>query len=60
MKKRYPEEEVIRRQEAGTKADDICQAPNISKGTFYSRCSKYVGLEVCEAKRLKDREVENN
>ena len=33
---------------------------NISSGTFYNWRSKYAGLEVNEAKRLKDLESENN
>ena len=33
---------------------------NISSGTFYNWRSKYAGLEVNEAKRLKDLELENN
>ena len=33
---------------------------NISSGTLYNWRSKYAGLEVNEAKRLKDLESENN
>lgn len=32
----------------------------ISVGTFYNWRSKYAGLEVNEAKRLKELETENN
>lgn len=32
----------------------------ISSGTFYNWRSKYAGLEVNEAKRLKELESENN
>ncbi|KVJ51964.1 hypothetical protein AWS31_14520 [Enterobacter hormaechei subsp. steigerwaltii] len=32
----------------------------ISEATFYNWRSKYAGLEVNEAKRLKELEVENN
>jgi putative transposase len=32
----------------------------ISTGTFYNWRSKYVGLEVNEAKRLRELEAENN
>jgi putative transposase len=32
---------------------------NISSGTFYNWRSKYAGLEVSEAKRLKQLESEN-
>ena len=33
---------------------------NISSGTFYNWRSKYAGLEVNEAKRLKELESDNN
>jgi len=63
MKKRYTEEQIIgaiRRHEAGTRVDEICREMNIFSGTFYNWRSKYAGLEVNEAKRLKDLESENN
>lgn len=63
MKKRYTEEQIIgaiKRHEAGTRVDEICRELNISSGTFYNWRSKYAGLEVKEAKRLKDLESENN
>lgn len=63
MKKRYTEEQIIgaiKRHEAGTRVDEICRELNISSGTFYNWRSKYAGLEVNEAKRLKDLEAENN
>ena len=63
MKKRYTEEQIIgaiKRHEAGTRVDEICRELNISSGTFYNWRSKYAGLEVNEAKRLKDLESENN
>lgn len=63
MKKRYTEEQIIgaiRRHEAGTRVDEICREMNISSGTPYNWRSKYAGLEVKEAKRLKDLVSENN
>ena len=63
MKKRYPEEQIIKaikRHESGVKVDELCRELNISAGTFYNWRSKYGGLEVNEAKRLKDLESENN
>lgn len=63
MKKRYTEEQIIKAiktHEAGGKADDICRDYGISSGTFYNWRSKYVGLEVNEAKRLRELESENN
>jgi len=63
MKKRYTEEQIIRaikQHEAGSKVDDICRDMGISQGTFYNWRSKYAGLEINEAKRLKELESENN
>ena len=63
MKKRHTEEEIIKaikRHESGVKVDELCRELNISSGTFYNWRSKYGGLEVNEAKRLKDLESENN
>lgn len=57
MKKSYTEEQiikVIKQHEAGAKVDDICRDMGISTGTFYNWRSKFAGLEVNEAKRLRD------
>lgn len=62
MKKRYTEEQIIRAiksQESGKKVEEICRDLGISNGTFYNWKSKYGGLEVNEAKRLKELESEN-
>jgi len=61
-KKRYSEEQIIRaikQHEAGAKVEGICQEMGISSSTFYNWRSKYAGLEVNEAKRLKELESEN-
>jgi len=63
MKKRYTEERIIKalkEHEGGTKVDDLCRQLGISNGTFYNWRSKYGGLEVNEAKRLRELESENN
>ena len=63
MKKRYSEEQIItaiKEHEAGAKVDDICRRLGISSGTFYNWRSKYAGLEVNEAKRLRELEQANN
>ena len=60
--KRYSEEQIvkaIKEHEAGAKVDDICRSMGISNATFYNWRSKYAGLEVSEAKRLKELESEN-
>lgn len=62
MKKRYTEEQIIKaikQHEAGVKVEDICREMGISNGTFYNWRSKFAGLEVSEAKRLKELESEN-
>jgi putative transposase len=62
MNKRYTEEQIIsaiKEHEAGAKVDDICGSLSISSGTFYNWRSKYAGLEVNEAKRLRELESEN-
>ncbi len=62
MKKRYTEEQIIRaikQYEAGAKVDDLCRQFGISPGTFYNWRSKFAGLEVNEAKRLRELAHEN-
>ena len=63
MKKRYSEEQIIKAikdHDAGAQGDCICRHRGISSGTFYNWRSKYAGLEVNEAKRLRELEIENN
>lgn len=63
MKKRYTEEQIIKAikdHEAGIKVDDICRRLGISTGTFYNWRSKFAGMEVNEAKRMRELEIENN
>ncbi len=61
-KTRYSEAQIIKRleeQEAGIKVLDICREHGISENTFYRWRSKYGGMTVSEAKRLKALEEEN-
>jgi len=61
-KQRFTEEQIIgvlREQEAGTKAAELCRKHGISEATFYNWKAKYGGIEVSEAKRLKTLEDEN-
>ena len=56
------EEQIIRilkEHEAGKKAADIVREYNISEQTFYRWKSKYGGMDVSEAKHLKQLEEEN-
>ncbi len=59
---RFSEEQIIgilREQETGQKTEDVCRRHGISEATFYKWKSKYGGLDVSEAKRLKSLEDEN-
>ena len=61
-KARFTEEQIIRilqENESGRKAPDLCREHGISQGTFYRWKSKYGGMDVSEAKRLKAIEEEN-
>lgn len=62
MKVRFTEEQIIRilkEHEGGKKAVDIVSEYNITEQTFYHWKSKYGGMDVSEAKRLKQLEEEN-
>lgn len=62
MKARFTEEQIIKALKAhenGQRATDIVREYNISEQTFYRWKSKYGGMDVSEAKRLKQLEEEN-
>jgi putative transposase len=50
---------ILKQSEAGAKTSELCRQHGISTATFYGWRSKYGGLEVSEAKRLKQLEEEN-
>ena len=50
---------VLREAEAGAKTGDLARKPGVSEATLYNWKSKYGGLEVSEAKRLRALEDEN-
>jgi putative transposase len=61
-RKRFSEEQIIgvlKEHEAGVKTADLCRKHGISEATFYNWKSRYGGLEVSEAKRLRSLESEN-
>ena len=63
MKKtRYREEQIIavlKEMEAGRKVADVARELGVSEATLYTWKSKFGGLEVNEARRLKELEDEN-
>lgn len=61
-RKRYTEEQIIgvlKEAESGLPVDQLIRKHGISGGTFYRWKSKYGGMDVSEAKRLKALEEEN-
>ena len=59
---KFTEEQIIgilREQEAGMKTADVCRRHGVSTATFYTWKSKYGGMEVSDAKRLRALEAEN-
>ena len=63
MKKRHSEEQIIRiLREAETNQipiREVCRQHNITEQTLYRWRNKYGGMDVPEARRLKDLESEN-
>jgi len=59
---RYTEEQIIGildEHDAGAKCADLCRKHGMSQGTFYTWKSKFGGMTVSDAKRLKALEDEN-
>jgi putative transposase len=59
---RYTEDQIIgilKEQEAGTSVAELCRKHGMSDATYYNWKSKYGGLEVSEAKRLRALEEES-
>jgi putative transposase len=59
---RFSEEQIVgvlKEAEAGVPLTDLCRRLGVSEGTFYRWKAKYGGLEVNEAKRLRQLEEEN-
>ena len=60
--RRFTEEQIIgilKQAQAGMKIVDLCRTLGISDVTFYNWRTKYGGMEVSDAKRLKQLEDEN-
>jgi len=61
-RKRFTEEQIIgilKQAEAGGNNQEICRKNGITQQTFYRWRSKYGGMQVSDAKRLKELETEN-
>ena len=59
---RFSEEQIIgilRQAEAGIRVADLCRQYGMSDATFYKWRSKFGGMSVSDAKRLKQLEEEN-
>jgi len=60
---RFTEEQIIgvlKEHELGARTADLCRKHGISEATFYNWKSKFGGMDVSEAKRLKALETENS
>lgn len=62
MKKRFTEEQIIgflREAEAGLPIKELCRRHGFSEASYYLWRSKFGGMSVSDAKRLKELEAEN-
>lgn len=60
--KRFTEEQIItilKAHEAGVPLADLVREHGFAEGTIYTWKAKYGGMEVAEAKRLRELEAEN-
>ena len=59
---KYSEDQIIgflKQAEAGVPIKELCRKGGFSDATFYKWRSKYGGMEVPDAKRLRELEAEN-
>jgi putative transposase len=62
MKKRYTEEQIIgflKQADAGLPVKELCRRHGFSEASYYLWRSKFGGMSVPDAKRLKALESEN-
>jgi putative transposase len=62
-RKRFSEEQIIgilKEHEAGIPVSDLCRKHGVSDASIYKWKARYGGLDVSEAKRLKQLEDENS
>ena len=61
-RKRFTEEQIItilKEHEAGMRVQDLVRKHNVSEQSIYRWKSKYGGMEVSDARKLRDLEDEN-
>ena len=61
-KSRFTEAQIIgmiKEQEAGLPTAELCRKHGLSPATFYKLKAKYSGMDLSDAKRLKQLEDEN-
>ena len=62
MKKRFSEEQIIgflKEADRGVPVKELCRKHNFSEASYYLWRSKFGGMDVSDAKRLKALEAEN-
>jgi putative transposase len=62
VKKRFSEEQIIgflREAEAGMAVKDLCRRHGFSEASYYLWRSKFGGMSVSDARRLRELETEN-
>jgi len=62
MKKRFSEEQIIgflKEVDAGIPVKELCRKQGFSEASYYLWRSKFGGMSIPEAKRLKELESEN-
>ena len=63
MKKRFTDEQIngfVKEAEAGTPVKELCRKHGFSDAAFYGWRSKFGGMEVADAARLRNLESENS
>jgi len=63
MKKRFSEEQTVaavKRMEGGARAKELSRELGVTEQTLYHWKKRYGGMDVSEARRLKELEVENS